>query len=68
MGSKIVPVWGNYVETKDVKLMANDWSSQDIKFGYSYSGGYIFIYNLTSVTLTADRKFRIQFDLLIDNQ
>ena len=66
---KIFPVWGNYyVERKSVRLLADDWSEQtgDMVLIKTATPNRISISNITPVTLTKDRKFRLQFDLLID--
>ena len=64
--NKIIPVWSSYIERKETKLWANDWTSQETGLAIS-KGSNLAIVNLSPVTLTADRNFRVQFDLLIDN-
>lgn len=67
---KIYPVWGGaYIEYKEIDLRANNWIGQtlgvalykgaDNKVGFILPGG---------ITLTDDRAFRVEFDLLIDNE
>ena len=65
---KIYPVFSSVVEVKVVNLYAANWSSQNIQFKelkVTATGDIIF--ETSSLTLTADRNFRVQFDLLIDN-
>lgn len=64
---KIVPVWSTYIERKSVTLWADDWSSQEDNMSISKVSNGVAIISLTPVTLTKERKFRVQFDLLIDN-
>ena len=72
IGNKIFPVWSTtYIEGKIITFRADDWSTQTATITlvkntstsilFRKSGGGTF-------TLTADRSFRIQFDLLIDNE
>ena len=69
---KIYPVWRNkYLESTAFKLFADDWTSQNISIHFYKSDntpGRMGFENASAVTLTADRKFRIQFDLLIDSE
>lgn len=65
--SKIVPVWGDvWVERKETNAYAADWTVQSFFCGLNKSSNYLGIGKLGALTLNADRKFRIQFDLLID--
>ena len=68
--NKIVPVWGgSNISRIDEKLYADNWTSQTMSAGLSKeSSNRIRINNLGDTTLTADRKVRIAFDLLIDNE
>ena len=66
---KIVPVWGGtWIEKKQVELIADDNTTQNIivHLGIDAPNNYLYVVS-SGVTLTADRAFRIQFDLLIDN-
>lgn len=72
---KIQPVWGSYyVENKSLEIISNDWSNTDNMAvcleKSSYGGGnYMSILQIGSLqTITFDGNFRIQFDLLIDNE
>ena len=69
---KIVVVWSSYLESRNFTVYANDWSSSQSlsvalrkqesptpKFG---------LFLPSSFTATADRYFRLSFDLLIDNE
>ena len=65
--AKISPVWAvSYIEKKIVLASASDWSSQDFGCVLQKGVNSIYIYKDVTITLTADRGFRIQFDLLID--
>ena len=66
--AKIYPVFGNAIEVKSIVLRASDWSAEDnpmnialLKSTYALS-----FRNLGSLTTTASRGFRIEFDLVID--
>lgn len=64
---KINPVYSEYVERKEVPLYSEDHSTQTINVGLRKETNAIRIRTtLSSITLTAKRSFRIQFDLLID--
>ena len=67
--NKIYGVWQtNWIETKKTVLINDDWSTQDattsIRKG---SDNNLIIRFVGSTTMTKDRNFRVQFDLLIDN-
>ena len=65
---KIYPVWANnYIERKLVVLFADNWTSQNATAVLA-KGDNISIQTSGDITLTADRSFRIQFDLLIDSE
>lgn len=65
---KIYAVWGgNYIENKVCVLYASDWTSQTTTFLLVKDSNNDIRINLPSaITLTKERNFRIQFDLLID--
>lgn len=68
---KITPTFGSSIGVMEVKLYNADTSSQ--AFSCFYQKGtqdgvpYVGLY-CTSVTASKDRSFRIQIDLLIDNE
>lgn len=67
--NKIYPVWGTYyIETKDINFTATDWSKQTSGVTLTKLTNTINITKSSALTLTANRGFRIQFDLLIDNE
>ena len=66
--NKIYPVWGNGIERKVTNLTASDWSKQDLDIALDKSTNSLRLLKVAPVTLTADRGFRIAFDLLIDNE
>lgn len=65
--NKIYPVWDNNIEVKQVPMYASDWSTQNLycKFQKITAGLQI---QTGALTLTAERSFRAQFDLLIDSE
>lgn len=68
--NKIYPVWASTrLEMKTISFLADDWTSQNAYITLTIGTNNLTI-NLTSgnLTLTANRAFRIQFDLLIDNE
>lgn len=67
--NKIYAVWStNRVDIKSFPLIADDWSTQSLQVVLTKLNNGVEIGNSANVTLTADRNFRIQFDLLIDNE
>ena len=67
---KIYPVWGNSrIESKSTNFTADNWVVQTATLTLTILENSINI-TLTSgdFTLTANRAFRIQFDLLIDSE
>lgn len=67
---KIYPVAGNNIEIKQVPATGVDWSSQllGVVLQKNVITKVININMYSTLTLTADRGFRIAFDLLIDNE
>ena len=65
---KIYEVFSTYVEAKTVSLRAVDSSVQNIALALGKQTDGLFIRHLGTVTLTAERNFRVQFDLLIDQE
>lgn len=67
--NKIYPVWADqYIESKQIKLIANNFTEQTFTVVLVKGSTNITIYVSGAVTLTANRSFRVQFDLLIDNE
>lgn len=67
---KIFPVWGPNMETRSVTCTALSWSTQtmNVVLYKETATGIMKIKTLSSaLTFTDTRHFRIQFDLLIDN-
>ena len=64
--NKIIPVWGVNIENKNFTAYANDWSIQTSTMALRKIDNKISIRATSAVTFTAERSFRIQFDLLID--
>ena len=68
---KIYPVWGSiYIESKPIKAVADNFSTQDFDFIlYKVADSTKLTIRTTSnVTLSANRGFRVAFDLLIDDE
>ena len=66
---KIVIVFSSVVSFKSIPLYASNWSTQSLSVALRKpTTTSITITGENSVTLTADRTFRIEFDLLIDNE
>lgn len=66
---KIYPVWGSNMETRSVTCTSASWSTQtmNVVLYKETATGIMKVKTLsTSLTFTATRSFRIQFDLLID--
>ena len=64
---KIFAFVGNFIEFKSIVARAESLGTQNIEFqNILTSTGVKFA--TSNVTLTADRYFRVQFDLLIDNE
>jgi len=63
---KIFPVWSTNIEVKTVGAYASDWSTQNLQMKLQKSTNTINIVEGSTLTLTAERNFRCQFDLLID--
>lgn len=67
--NKIVPVWSNnMIEVKTVVARNDNWSTQQFNVALGKIDTGIRVYTGDTTTFTADRSFRIQFDLLIDSQ
>ena len=66
---KIYPVWGSNIEQKSMSLIASNWSTQSLNMYLSKVSDKLSVNtNTSSLTLSADRSFRLQFDLLIDTE
>ena len=65
--SKIVGVVADIVDSKEFTLWATNYSKQSIGINLIKQTAKLRV-SYGSLTLTADRTFRIQFDLLIDNE
>ena len=68
VSEKIYPVFAGNLEIQYINLYASDWTKQSVGVSFAkLSDGKLRIRSEEALTLTADRGFRIQFDLLIDN-
>lgn len=73
IASKIYPVWStNRLQILDGKCYADDWTEQPLKIVVDKltdsTGVGIQFTKVNALTLTAERAFRLAFDLLIDNE
>ena len=64
---KIYPIVGTVVIPTSIPMFADDYSSQEQGVNLNKEGNVLSL-RFASNTLTANRTFRIQFDLLIDNE
>ena len=65
---KLVPIYGSSgIDVVTLPVYASDYSSQNVTSYLTKSGSNINI-DLGSNTFSANRTFRIEFDLLIDNE
>lgn len=68
--NKIYPLFAtSYIEVKSFTLRADDWSTQNLSVNFikNASNKLLFVVG-SSLTLSANRHARLQFDLLIDNE
>ena len=58
----------SFIDIKSIVIFGSDYSTQNIAFNLRKDGGtgIISITSRSATTMTADRFFRVQFDLLID--
>ena len=74
VAQKIFPVWNDFwISSVKILLIAEDWTNQEIEVSVGIykpleGDGAILCQFPTQYTLTKDRSFRFQFDLLIDNE
>lgn len=68
--NKIYPVWDSNLESKNLVLYASDYTNQSTicRLTKDTNNMKIIKSGGSAVTLTKDRSFRIQFDLLIDSE
>lgn len=65
INDKIYPLFSDVVDRKVTTLYASDYTSQTLQTNLQKASGKLKITS-GSLTLTASRNFRIQYDLLID--
>ena len=68
--NKIPSLWaGNYVDRKNFSLYSDDWTTQILSTGLLKRTNALEINKISSaITINANRTFRIQYDLLIDDE
>ena len=67
--NKIVNLFGSVVALNDTKAFDTDWLTQDINtYLFKNDDGSMGIYAFSTTEFSSDKNFRIQYDLLIDNQ
>lgn len=68
INEKIVPVMTNtYIDRKSFPAVASTWGVQNLDIALRKITGGVDLRIVSSLTLTANRGFRVAFDLLIDN-
>ena len=65
--AKIPIIWSSAIDNKSFKVYANDWTSQDFGVAFMKQSSYVSLISGGDFTATADRGFKFQFDLIIDN-
>lgn len=65
---KLVNSYSSYIEIKTNSFRASDLSVQNTSTAIGKGSTNVFIRNLGTITLTANRAFRTQFDILVDNE
>ena len=65
---KVYAVFSTVIDFKSTPTYASNWSTQSLITALRKSGGDLHIVNESTTTWTADRSFRIAYDLLIDNE
>lgn len=65
---KVYTTFASVIEAKSLNVYASDWTNQNWGIYFAKSSGDLYLITSASITTTADRTFRIQFDLLIDNE
>lgn len=66
---KIYPVFaGSLIDMRSVSAYANDWSNQSVQIKCAKASNNKIYFEFGALTLTKDRGFRYQLDLLIDNE
>lgn len=65
---KIYPVVSSYLDSKSISCRDENWSTQNIAVALVKEGGHLVLYITSGDTFTSDKGYRIDFDLLIDNE
>ena len=66
---KIYPIFATKrIEVKGVNAWSSGWTSQTITAVLTKESNSINFETISSLTLTDDRSFRLQYDLVIDNE
>ena len=69
IGSKIFPVYQNNIEFRTVSFYGNDGTTQNVSFNLGCENNTInFTFSSMYTASGQERRFRIQFDLLIDSE
>ena len=67
--NKIYATFGSNIELKTLSLYASDWTTQTTTISFRRASDYSVQFRIEqNLTMTAKRYFRIQCDLLIDNE
>ena len=65
---KLIPMFGSNISKETASVFASDGTSQNLNAYLQKTGADLIQIYCSSITLTQDRAFRIEFDLLIDNE
>ena len=66
--NKIYPIFGSIIDLKSIPLYADNYGSQNMTLQIRKEADRIRIQPTGTTNITANRSFRIQIDLLIDNE
>ena len=65
---KLFPTFSNNLTITNVKYWGSDWTTQNADVSIKKQDDIIKFVQSNNLTLTAERMFRIELDLLIDNE
>ena len=68
IADKIEIIWSSFVDAKSFTARDDEWGHQDFSIALRKDDNLIRFYLVGAVTMTSDKNFRVQFDLLIDDE
>lgn len=68
IADKIEIIWSSFVEAKSFTARDDSWGYQDLSVALRKDDNLVRFYLVEALTLTSTKSFRIQFDLLVDNE